>query len=139
MIILDTNVISEMMRPQPATPVRAWLNVQVAETLFVTSITVAELRFGIGCLPSGRRRNSLNAALEAMLLLLGDRVMAFDALAASVYADRAVMARAAGRGLPLPDGYIAAIAASRAFKVATRDIAPYEVAGVKVINPWGHL
>lgn len=136
MIILDTNVLSEMMRPQPATSLRNWLNAQTAETLFITSITVAELRFGVGCLPEGHRRHQLAFALDAMFAMFGDRVLPFDTAAASVYADRAVMARAAGKGLPLPDGYIAAIAASRQWLVATRDTAPYEAAAVKVINPW---
>jgi toxin FitB len=136
MIILDTNVISEMMRPQPASSLRSWLNAQNAETLFITSITVAELRFGVGCLPEGRRRQHLASALDAMFAMFGDRVLAFDAAAASVYADRAVMARFAGKGLSLPDGYIAAIAASRQWLVATRDTAPYEAAAVRVVNPW---
>lgn len=136
MIVLDTNVISEAMRPQPHPAVVAWLDQQVAPTLYLTSITLAELWFGIGAMPGGRRRDALSQAVEGLLPLFEGRILAFDAEAARQYAQRAVLARAAGHGLPTPDGYIAAIAAARGFSVATRDVAPFEAAGVSVINPW---
>jgi len=136
MIVLDTNVVSEAMKPAPHPAVRAWLDAQVAETLYLSSVTLAELLFGIGSIPRGRRRNLLAEALDGLLELFDERILAFDASAARHYAERAVQARAAGRGLPTADGYIAAIAAAHGFAVATRDTGPFEAAGLPVINPW---
>ena len=136
MIVLDTNVVSEAMRPDPDPSVRAWLDEQVAETLYLSSITLAELLFGIGALPVGRRKNVLSRTLDGLLTLFEERVLAFDTHAARHYADVAVKARDAGKGLPTPDGYIAAIATAHGFIVATRDTGPFEAAGVAFINPW---
>jgi predicted nucleic acid-binding protein len=136
MIILDTNVVSEAMKPEPNPAVRAWLNDQVAETLYLSSVTLAELLFGVGSLPDGRRKDMLAQALDGLMGLFRDRVLPFDTDAARCYADLAVTVRSAGRGFSTPDGYIAAIAASRGFVVASRDTAPYEAAKVTVINPW---
>jgi predicted nucleic acid-binding protein len=136
MIVLDTNVVSEAMKPRPNPAVRAWLNDQAAETLYLSSVTLAELLFGIGALPAGNRKDMLAQALDGLLGLFRDRVLPFDTDAARRYAELAVTAKAGGRGFPTADGYIAAIAASRGFIVASRDTAPYEAAGVLVINPW---
>ena len=136
MIALDTNVISEAMKPEPSPTVRTWLNEQVAETLYLTSVTLAEILFGIAVLPAGRRRNTLTRALDGLLDLFGDRVLPFDTDAAHHYAALAVAARNAGRGFPTPDGYIAAIAGSRGFMVASRDTSPYEAGGLRVVDPW---
>lgn len=136
MIVLDTNVVSEAMKAAPNPAVLAWLDEQAAETLYLSSVTLAELLFGIGALPSGRRKDALNQTLDGLLALFGDRVLAFDTDAARNYAELAVAARAAGKGFPTPDGYIAAIAKARGFTVATRDVAPFQAAGLKVINPW---
>jgi hypothetical protein len=136
MIILDTNVVSEAMKPEPNPVVRAWLNDQAAETLYLSSVTLAELLFGIAALPLGKRKDMLALTLEGLMGLFKDRVLPFDVEAARHYADLAVVAKVSGRGFPTPDGYIAAIAASRGFIVASRDTAPYEAARVTVINPW---
>ncbi len=136
MIILDTNVVSEAMKPEPNPVVRAWLNDQAAETLYLSSVTLAELLFGIAALPSGKRKDMLALTLDGLMGLFKDRVLSFDVEAARHYADLAVVAKVSGRGFPTPDGYIAAIAASRGFIVASRDTAPYEAARVTVINPW---
>lgn len=136
MIVLDTNVVSEAMKPEPQPAVRAWLDSQVAETLYLSSVTVAELLFGIAALPAGKRKNMLTEAVDGLLALFHDRVLSFDTDAARHYAELAILARAGGRGFPTPDGYIAAIAASRGFIVASRDTAPYTAAGVNIINPW---
>jgi len=136
MILLDTNVISEAMKAEADPAVRAWLDQQAAETLYISSITLAELLFGIGALPEGRRKIALSETLDGLLSLFGNRVLAFDADAARTYSGIAVAARAAGKGFPTPDGYIAAIAAAHGFSVATRDAAPFHAAGLKVINPW---
>ena len=136
MIILDTNVVSEAMKPEPNPVVRAWLNDQAAATLYLSSVTLAELLFGIAALPSGKRKEMLALTLEGLMGLFKDRVLPFDVEAARHYADLAVVAKVSGRGFPTPEGYIAAIAASRGFIVASRDTAPYEAARVTVINPW---
>src|SRR5690554_1586207 len=136
MIILDTNVVSEAMKPEPDATVIAWLNEQAAETLYLSSITLAELLFGIGALPQGKRKNMLDRALTELLELFKDRVLPFDTDAACHYADLAVRAKNGRRGFPTPDGYIAAIAESRGFMVASRDAAPYDAVGMAVINPW---
>lgn len=125
------------MKPEPHPAVRAWLNDQVAETLYLSTVTLAELLLGIGTLPASKRKDMLTQALGGLMGLFRDRVLPFDTYAAWRYAELAVTARAGGRGLPTPaDGYIAAIAASRGFIVAARDTAPYEAARVAVINPW---
>jgi predicted nucleic acid-binding protein len=136
MIVLDTNVVSEAMKPNPSPAVLAWLNAQVAETLYLSSITLAELLFGIAALPRGKRKEGLTRILAGFMALFEERILAFDANAARTYAQLAVTARNSGRGFPTPDGYIAAIAASRGFMVATRDIGPYQAARVPIINPW---
>lgn len=136
MIVLDTNVVSEAMKPEPNPAVLLWLNEQTAETLYLSSVTLAELLFGIGALPAGRRKGMLTQTLDGLIGLFKDRVLPFDTDAARRYADLAVTAKAAGRGFPTPDGYIAAIAVSRGFIVASRDTAPYAAAGIAVINPW---
>ena len=136
MILLDTNVVSESMKPEPHQSVRDWLDAQVAETLFLSSVTVAELLFGIGALPGGRRKDNLAAALDGVLELFGSRILPFDTVAARCYADLAVKARAAGKGFPTADGYIAAIAAAHGFTVASRDSSAFNAAGLTVIDPW---
>lgn len=136
MIVLDTNVVSEAMKPAPNPAVQDWLNQQVAETLYLSSITIAELMFGIGALPSGRRKSALSETLDGLLHLFAGRILTFDEHAARRYGELAVKAKAAGRGFPTPDGYIAAIANAHGFIVATRDTSPFVAAGVPVINPW---
>ncbi len=136
MIILDTNVVSEAMKPEPHPAVRAWLNDQVAATLYLSSVTLAELLFGIRSLPTSKRKDMLAQTLEGLMDMFRDRVLSFDIDAVRHYAELAVTAKVTGRGFPTPDGYIAAIAASRGFIVASRDTAPYQAAGVTVINPW---
>jgi predicted nucleic acid-binding protein len=136
MIVLDANVVSEAMKPEPHPAVRSWLNDQAAETLYLSSVTLAELLFGIAALPAGQRKDMLAQVLAGLSELFRDRVLPFDTQAARRYAELAVTAKLGGRGFPTPDGYIAAIAASRDFIVASRDTAPYEAAGVSVINPW---
>lgn len=136
MIVLDTNVVSEAMKPEPHAAVRAWLNTQLAETLYLSSVTLAELLFGIKALPAGKRKNRLTVALDGLMGLFGDRLLPFDTEAAKRYAELAVTAKTGGRGFPTPDGYIAAIAAANRFIVATRDTGPFEAAGVPLVNPW---
>lgn len=136
MILLDTNVVSEAMKPEPNPLVRQWLDEQAAETLYISSVTIAELMFGIGTLPRGKRKDKLTTALNGVLDLFADRTLPFDNNAARRYADLAVKARIAGKGFPTPDGYIAAIAASHDFAVASRDASAFAAAGLTVIDPW---
>ena len=136
MIVLDTNVVSEAMKPSAEPKVIDWLNRQPAETLFLTSVTLAELLFGITALPEGKRKNTLASALDGLLKLFDERILPFETNAAQSYAALPSHARAVGKGFPTPDGYIAAIAKATGFSVATRDTAPFDAAGVAVINPW---
>ncbi|KPH85612.1 plasmid stability protein StbB (plasmid) [Komagataeibacter intermedius AF2] len=137
MILLDTNVISEPWKPVPEPRVLAWIDGQAIETLFLSAVTVAELRFGIGAMPTGRRRSVLHERLEQEVLpLFAGRVLSFDLAASQAYAELMVRARSEGRAIGKADGYIAATAASRGYVVASRDVSPFEAAGVRVLNPW---
>lgn len=136
MIILDTNVVSEAMKPAGDQRVVSWLNAQAVSDVYLTSITLAELMFGIGILADGRRKMALSAALDEIAELFRGRILAFDDDAARHFADLAVTARRSGRGFPLPDGYIAAIAVANGFPVVTRDLSAFEGAGVTAIDPW---
>lgn len=136
MILLDTNVISEMMKEHPARSVTAWLDGQLAGALYISAITISEIRFGILILPVGRRSDAITAALVQTEQIFRGKVLPFDQSAAAHYAELAAAARTAGKGFPMPDAYIAAIAVSKGFAVATRDSAPFKAGGVKVINPW---
>lgn len=137
MIVLDTNVFSEPLRPVPAPQVLAWLDRQSPATLYLTAINVAELMDGVARLPEGRRRTELEAALATRVLpLFAGRVLPFDEVAAFSFARLQARARASGCAIGLADAQIAAIATSRGFAVATRDAAPFVAAGVDVIDPW---
>ncbi|RWX68880.1 type II toxin-antitoxin system VapC family toxin [Mesorhizobium sp. M4B.F.Ca.ET.089.01.1.1] len=136
MIVLDTNVVSEVMRPQPHPAVLAWLDDQAAETLYISSVTLAEVLFGIEVMAAGRRKNALAEAFAGIRAVFEQRVLPFDAQAARQYPGLAAKARAAGKGFPIPDGYIAAIAAAKGFRVASRDVPAFHAAGIPVVNPW---
>ena len=136
MIILDTNVISEVMRPEPNGSVIAWLDALASATLFLTSTTVSGLLFGIESIHSGKRKNRLHLYAKGLQEIFAERILPFDLLAAQHHAELAVAARKRGQGFPVPDGYIAAIAASRGFAIATRDTVPFASVGLEVIDPW---
>jgi len=136
MIVLDTNVVSDAMKPDPNKAVRQWLDAQLIETLYLPSVTLAELLFGIATLPIGKRKNMLALALDGLLRLFNDRILPFDTDAARRFAELAALAKVGGRGFPTPDGYVAAIAASQGFLVASRDTAPFKAMGLSVINAW---
>lgn len=137
MILLDTNVVSEPLRLAGDAGVLAWLDAQLIETLYLSAISLAELRFGIAALPPGKRRDTLHTSLEQRILPVFDgRILPFDALASEAYATLRAQARADGIAIAPADGYIAAIAKSHGLMVATRDTGPFEAAGLKVINPW---
>lgn len=137
MILLDTNVISELLRVAPDARVLAWLDAQPIETLYLSAITVAELRVGIARMPEGKNRNRLRDRIETEVLpRFSERVLAFDLATTQPYADLMARARAAGVVIGNYDGCIAAIALASGMVVATRDTTPFKAAGVTVIDPW---
>ncbi len=137
MILLDTNVVSEPLRRAPDVRVTEWIDAQALETLFLSSVTVAELRAGLALLPTGKRQAGLQESLETRVLpLFSGRVLSFDLGCTQAYADLMAKARASGLAISSADGYIAAIAAANGLTVATRDTAPFNAAGIAVINPW---
>lgn len=137
MILLDTNVISETQRQSPNAHVLDWLDAQALETLYLSAITVAELRAGIALMPVGKRRDGLHENLEKSLLpMFANRVLSFDIACTTAYAELLARSRAAGLAVETADAFIAAIALANSFTVATRDTSPFEAAGLNVINPW---
>ena len=139
MIILDTNVLSELMRPAPAASVIRWVAVQPATSIYTTSITQAEIFHGIMLLPTGRRRIALEAAAKALFDQdFGGRVLPFGSDAALPYARIAAERRRTGRPISQFDAQIAAIAHSAGASIATRNVADYVATGVKIINPWDY-
>ena len=137
MILLDTNVVSEPWKPVPAPQVLAWLDAQAIDTLHLSAVTVAELRFGIAVMSPGKRRDTFHRRLEEQVLPLFDgRVLGFDLAAARAYADLMARARAAGKAIATADGDIAATAAVHGLIVATRDTSLFEDVGLKIVGPW---
>jgi toxin FitB len=136
-IILDTNVISEPLRPKPSADVVAWLDAQVVETLYLTTISLAEVRYGIACLPDGARRWTLEKRFEGEVVpLFHGRTLTFDEPASTAYAALRAQARRQGRAIGDLDALIASIATATGFTVATRDTAPFEAVGIAVVNPF---
>jgi predicted nucleic acid-binding protein len=137
MILLDTNVVSEPLRHAPDARVVEWIDAQPLETLFLSTITVAELRAGVALLPAGKRRTGLRNNLEKRVLpLFAGRVLPFDMACTPAYAELMAEAKVKGLAIVTADGYIAAIAAANGLAVASRDTGPFAAAGVAVINPW---
>lgn len=137
MILLDTNVVSELMKPVPADRVKRWTASQPPPSLYTTRITQAEILHGIMLLPAGRRHTSLEAAAEAMFAEdFNGRVLAFGSDAARLYARIAADRRRAGRPISQFDAQIAAIAPSTGAAIATRNVVDYDGCGIRIINPW---
>lgn len=137
MILVDTNVISEPLRPSPDATVVEWINSQPVETLYLSAITVAELRYGVASMPAGKRRTGIHEGLENRVLpLFVSRVLPFDLAASKAYAELMTAARSAGLAIGMADGQIAAIAAVNRMTVASRDTSPFVAAGASVIDPW---
>ena len=136
MIILDTNVVSELMRPTPARAVLSWLRRHPGDDLSTTAVTVAEIRYGIARLPEGRRREALHQAANEVFAAFPDQVFPFDLAAAAVYAD--VVAHREGLGNPIDgfDAQIAAICRAHAATLATRNTKDFADTGVALVNPW---
>lgn len=137
MIILDTNVVSEPLKPQPNPAVMAWLDAQEPKTLYLSTISLAELLAGIEGLPTGRRRDGLAQALATQVLALFEgRILPLDTLAAQAFATTQALARAQGNTIGFPDCAIAAIARSNGFAIATRNVRDFKGTGVELIDPW---
>lgn len=136
MIVLDTNVVSELMRPDPAPVVAQWVRARRGRELCTTSVTLAEIRFGIVRLPAGRRRDLLAATADELFTGFGDQILPFDAAAAERYA--LIVVRREQLGTPIDgfDAQIAAIGATRAAPIATRNVADFRDTGVEIIDPW---
>lgn len=137
MIVLDTNVVSETMRTVPNATVVAWLNGQDIQTLYLTAVSLAELRFGIARLDEGRTKSDLSGRLNMMLeQVFQGRIIPFTATTSQTFADRMAVARRNGLAVGFQDGMIAASVAASGFAIATRDTSPFEAMGLPVINPW---
>ncbi|MGH8820448.1 MAG: type II toxin-antitoxin system VapC family toxin [Rhodoferax sp.] len=140
MIILDTNVVSEPLRPAPAPAVLDWLDAQAPEALYLTAVSLAELLAGIETLPGGRRRSDLEQALAGRIVsLFEERILAFDKNATEAFARINAGARAAGNPIGFADGAIAAIASAHGFIVATRNVRDFKGIGVELIDPWAWM
>jgi predicted nucleic acid-binding protein len=137
MIILDTNVLSALMRTAPEVPVMAWLDRQPAESVWITSITLFEARLGLALLPTGRRRQTLEASFARLLKEdLENRVLDFDSAAATEAASLAAERQKAGRPVDMRDTQIAGIALARRATLATRNVRHFGDLKVPIVDPW---
>ena len=137
MFVLDTNVVSELMRPAPDPVIASWVGEHATSSLFLTAVTEAELRFGLAAMPTGKRRDGLGAALERVLETgFANRVLPFDSGAARAYARIAVAIRQLGRPIAEADCQIAAIALARGMAVVSRNSRDFENTGIDILDPW---
>lgn len=137
MIILDTNVLSELMRPVPSARVLAWIKKESAIELYTTSITEAEIFYGIELLTSGKRREGLLAAAQVMFAQdFAGRIFTFDSDAARAFSSIAARRRALGRPITHPDAQIAAVAKVHGAKLATRNCDDFADCGLQILDPW---
>ena len=137
MIVLDTNVVSELMKPVPDAAVARWTAGQPASTLYTSSVTLAEIMLGVMLLPAGKRRIAIEAAAQAMFSQdFGGRILPFGIEAAHAYTRIAVQRRGAGRPISQFDAQIAAIASAARAAVATRNLSDFEGCGIKLLSPW---
>jgi toxin FitB len=137
-IILDTNVTSELMRAEPGLAVSQWLAAQPPTDLFSTVITVAEICYGLERLPRGRRRRSLEQSYEALFIAMADQILPFDVEAALLYGPLVATKERAGIAMDPLDAQIACIAGCRGAMIATRNERDFEDCGVELVNPWRH-
>jgi predicted nucleic acid-binding protein len=138
MIILDTNVISELMKPSPTQAVIDWINQHPATDLFITAITLAEISYGIQSLPAGNRRTLLEKQFaDTITKAFSHRILSFDDAAALHYGKIMANRKASGKPLGAPDGQIAAIVYAHEFTLATRNVRHFVDCGLEIINPFG--
>lgn len=136
MIILDTNVVSELMRPEPAAVVLGWIRANARDGLHTTTITVAEIRYGIARLPEGRRREAIHQAANEVFAAFPRQVLPFDLAAAGSYADVVTARESLGNPIDGFDAQIAAICRSQAATLLTRNVKDFVDTGIAVVNPW---
>jgi toxin FitB len=136
MIILDTNVVSELMRPEPAPGVASWVRARDRRELRMTAITLAEVRYGIARLPDGRRKQVLLGAADEIFSAFGDQILPVDAAAAEQYAVIASGRERAGKPIAGFDALIAAVCRSQGALLATRNVSDFDGTGIEVIDPW---
>ena len=137
MFVLDTNVVSELMRPAPDPVIASWVAERATSSLFLTAVTEAELRFGLAVIPPGKRRDGLAAGLDRMLETgFANRILPFDSGAARAYAGIAAARRRRGRPIAQADCQIAAIARARGMALATRNIRDFDDMGIEIFDPW---
>lgn len=136
MIVLDTNVVSELMRPSPAAVVLAWLQRQTRGSLATTAITIAEVRFGLARLPTGGRARQMQRLADEVLSAFPSQVLPFDLEAAELHGDLAAERERAGRPIDALDAQIAAICRLRSMPLATRNTKEFALTGVELVNPW---
>lgn len=136
MIVVYTNVVSELMRPSPAAEVLAWLEAVPPQEIATTTITVAEITYGLTRLPAGKRTRRLQAAAVAVWDTIGDAILPFDVAAAEHYGELVAAQEAAGTPMSGFDAQIAAIALAHDAALATRNISDFEQTGLRLINPW---
>jgi len=137
MILLDTNVISGPLKLKPDPRLTQWIDAQQIDTLYIAAISLAELRYGIAVHPDGIKKKTVEDKLELLILpLFRGRILPFDEAAAAAYAELRAAATRKGQAIGSADGFIAATAKANGLIVATRDISPFQAAGLTVINPW---
>ena len=137
MILLDTNVVSELMRPRPDTRVKAFLAARPLQDLFLPSLVVAEIRYGLARLPGGQRRDALEELFERLLAEgFEDRILPFDASGTTSYAHGRASRERAGRPIAMTDALIAGMALAHGASLATRNVADFEQLGLTLLNPW---
>jgi hypothetical protein len=136
MIVLDTTVVSELMRPAPNAAVIRWLQARPARQLVTTTVTVAEVRSGIARLPAGRRRSALEASADEAFDTFAEQILPFDLDAANRFDGVVIRRERAGRPISALDAQIAAICLSTSAQLATRNITDFEGTGLTVLDPW---
>lgn len=136
MTILDTNVVSEMMRPLPERTVLEWVSNSTADDLHITAVTIAEILYGIEMLPAGKRRETLQAGADKTFGVFAEHILTFDEKSAQAFSLIASSRRKQGKPISQFDAQIAAIAQRHGATLATRDIADFEGCGVGLVNPW---
>jgi hypothetical protein len=136
MIVLDTNVVSELMRAEPAQAVLTWMQANSGDGLYTTAVTVAEIRYGIARLPEGRRRESLHQAADEIFAAFPRQVLPFDLAAANAYADVVSVRESLGKPIDGFDAQIAAICRSQAATLATRNTKDFANTGIAIVDPW---
>lgn len=138
MILLDTNVVSAVMAPRPEESVLRWMNDQQTDTLYLSTITIAEIGYGLHALPAGRRRQTLQGRFERFVIAgFSHRVLVFDETAAMAYGEIMAHRRRRGRPMSALDGQIAAIARANRMAIATRNVSDFEECGLEIVNPFG--